>query len=101
MGFTTLEYATPTKNPALDANDQVFDIPLSMNEKDPQDARAAHPSLVIPNGAAVNGGLVQADGTGQTVNNALIIPAVWRFGGPIICCFLENIHGSNTSGPCP
>jgi len=48
--------------------------------------------------------VVNDDGTGQSVDNFITIPAVGVFGyQQPLCTFQENINGfrTNGSGPCP
>lgn len=62
-----------------------------------------HPSLTISYGSP-GGGVVTDDGTGQSVDNFITIPAVGSMGyQQPLCTFQENINGfrANGGGPCP
>jgi hypothetical protein len=62
-----------------------------------------HPSLSVSYGSP-GGSVVTDDGTGQSVDNYITIPAVGATGyHQPLCTFQENINGfrANGSGPCP
>ena len=62
-----------------------------------------HPSLMVSYGSP-GGNVVTDDGTGQSVDNFIAIPAVGTNGyAKPLCTFQENIVGqrADASGPCP